>query len=468
LANYGLTANHGQLLFPDILPDWGFDFQINGWNAYSVMRTLNRLPPPGGAEYLLSQPHNSSDSYATISAGAKLLLSADTAENMGEQIQALSSLNRYCDLLASYEEPIMQRRHQLAKSLVDAYVERVWHHRTDDQYWRANVLGLRPSGVNRITVHGWKFLETRSMSCLEKGNADDFLQWHDMPDSKVYSVGVRSIEGPRVRGQSHQPGSILVIQHGSLFYEYDHKAGLALYDFKDGLLNPKIVWSAPFDMECKCSDILRRVACVGKTILVAIGTDVVEALDIQTGRCVGRYDVGGNISFIQTICADDGQPLVIVFAEARAVLLDAQATFQRELFWGQAVAKSLRYISAVAEDMSSITGKYGSNSMVHIRLKDEHITEVWNRYDWTPAHEPRYVTLSTCGRAVAYLLWDHLFVVDIATGRSVLKWRTDMETVNGLSFDGSGRWLMLAHDENKYDIFQLYWNSAKALNRYSQ
>ena len=469
LADYSLTDNHGQLLFPGIPSERGFNYQINRWNAYSLMRILNRIPPPGGAEYLLSQPHNSLDSYAKISTRANLLLSADCAEKQNERIQALSCLNRYCDLAVSYEEPIMNRRHQLAQALEDVHIERVWHHETDNQYWQANVLGLRPSGDNRITVHGWKFLETRSMSCLAKEDAGDFLQWCDVPDSKVYSVGVQRIDAQRAIVLPHLVlGSVLVIQHGSLFFKYDHKASLALYDFNDGLLNPKIVWRAPFDMECKCSDILRRVAFVGETVLVAIGSAVVEALDIQTVRCVGRYDIVENISFIQSVCTEDGRPLVVVCAEARAVLLDKQANFQRELVWGSAVAKSLRYIAAVAEDLSSIIGVYGSNSMVHVRLKDEHITEVWNRYDWVPAHEPRYITLSPCGRAVAYLLWDQLLVVDIATGRPVLKWRTDMESENGLSFDGSGRWLILAHDENKFDVFQLYWNSAKVRKGNSQ
>ena len=136
------------------------------------------------------------------------------------------------------------------------------------------------------------------------------------------------------------------------------------------------------------------------------------------------------------------------------------------------VLDQLAPIEAIAKDMSAVVGWASPHQLVHIRMNDLKVTEIWNIRDSKypdishTLHELQdfrtlfvKIAMSSCGRAVCYVLWDYVVVIDVMTGNLVLIWRRPWDSANALAFDSSGRWVVYAHAENQFEVFHLFWNA---------
>lgn len=136
------------------------------------------------------------------------------------------------------------------------------------------------------------------------------------------------------------------------------------------------------------------------------------------------------------------------------------------------VLDQLAPIEAIAKDMSAVVGWASPHQLVHIRMNDLKVTEIWNIWDSKypdishTLHELQdfrtlfvKIAMSSCGRAVCYVLWDYVVVIDVMTGNLVLIWRRPWDSANALAFDSSGRWVVYAHAENQFEVFHLFWNA---------
>ena len=96
------------------------------------------------------------------------------------------------------------------------------------------------------------------------------------------------------------------------------------------------------------------------------------------------------------------------------------------------VLDQLAPIEAIAKDMSAVVGWASPHQLVHIRMNDLKVTEIWNIWDSKypdishTLHELQdfrtlfvKIAMSSCGRAVCYVLWDYVVVIDVMTGNLV-------------------------------------------------
>lgn len=455
LADFGLVDPHGQLRLPGFEPDKGFEFEVNDWNAHDLMRLLCTLPTARSAEYLICQPQDSESYFSKQNAKMQLLRSADEAEKKGNWTQALDSLTRYCDTAGAYEESIMYRRHKAAKEHGNVRVERGWHHDSRDQYWNPNVIGLSPGGNDIINIHWLRELEAIALSNISTGGKR--TQWVSEFADNELSIGIYQTKSDQIL--------IYTTDRMSFLGRIPSRGRLGLYKPDSSTEAPVFIWCNTFLKEHLAEEALSKIACTGETVLAEFEPGVIAALDIQTGHRVGSIDFCGDIDLLKTVRGASGEKRVFACSPSRGVLLDGRAKLCKEISWNAPVSRHLQSIVSIADDLSSIVCQYRLGRLAHVRMSDQQVTEVWNWYDDSNASdnywEPQHIVISPCGRAVAYVQREHLFVFDVTRQQTVFRWKPPWAKTNGLSFDGSGRWLMLAHSENQIEIFQLLWNAAE-------
>ena len=453
LADFGLVNSRGQLRLSGFEPDKGFEFEVNDWNAHDLMRLLCTLPTARSAEYLICRPPDSKSYFTKHNAKIQLLRSADEAEKNGCWAQALDSINRYCDLAGAYEEPIMHRRHKVANAHGNVHIERGWHHDSRNQYWSSIILGLRPGANDIINIHWLRELEAFALSkILADGKRTRWVS--EFADDEL-SIGIHQTKSSQIL--------VFTTDRMSFLGRLPSQGRLGLYKPDSSAEAPGFIWSKTFLKEHIAGDVLNIIACTGDTLLAEFDPGVIAALDIQTGHRVGSFNFCGDIDLLKTVRCASGEEQVFACSPSRGVLLDGRAKLCKELRWKAPVSRHLQSIVAVADDLSSLVCRYRSGRLAHLRLCDQHLTEVWNWYDDNNAgvlyFEPQHIVISPCGRAVAYVQREHLCVFDVTSQQTVFRWKPPWAKTNGLSFDGSGRWLMLAHSENQLEIFQFIWNA---------
>ncbi len=452
LADFGLVDTHGQLRLPGFEPDKGFEFEVNDWNAHDLMRLLCTLPTARSAEYLICQPHDSESYFSKQNAKMKLLRSADEAEKKGNWTQALKSLAQYCDTVGAYEEPIMCRRHKAARAHGNIRVERGWHHDSHDQYWKPNVIGLSPGGNDSINIHWLRELEAFALS---KNTAEaKRIQWcREYADNEL-SIGIHQTKSDQIL--------IYTAPRLSFLGGPPSRGRLGLYKPPFSTEAPVFIWCNTFLKEHLAEEALSKIAYADETVLAEFEPGVITALDIQTGHRVGSFDFCGDIDLLKPVRGASGEKHVFACSPSRGVLLDGRAKLCKEIGWNAPVSRHLQSIVSIADDFSSFVCQYRFGRLTHVRMSDQQVTEVWNWHDDSNASiynwEPQHIVISPCGRAVAYVQREHLFVFDVTSQQTVFRWKKPWAKTNGLSFDDSGRWLMLAHSENQIEIFQFIWS----------
>jgi serine/threonine protein kinase len=457
LADFGLVNSHGQLRLPKFEPDKGFEFEVNDWNAHDLMRLLNTMPTTRFAEYLICRPQNSESYFLKQNAKKNLLRSADEAEKKGDWTQALYSLTRYCETSGAYEESIMYRRHRAALSHGNVRVERCWHHDSHNQYWMPNAFGLSPGGNELVIIHWWRELEEYPLSRIVTREIG--VRWIEKCPEKELSIGIHKTSSNHIL--------IYTADRNSFLGRVPSKGHLALFKNEATIEPPVFIWYNIFQKAHLLEEALNKIAYAGETVLAEFESGVITALDIQTGHCVGSFDFSGDIDLLKTVRDISGKKQVFACSPSRGVYLDGHAMLCKEIRWIGPVSRHLQSIVAVADDLSSLVCRYRSGRLAHLRLSDQHLTEVWNWYEDGRNSiyycEPEHIVISPCGRAVAYVQRGTLFIFDVASRHTVFRWEPPWNKINGLSFDGSGRWLMLAHSENQLEIFQFIWNAPELM-----
>lgn len=462
LFDFGLIDTTG--LLPGFDLAQGFEYRIDAWNAHRLMRLLDQMRPDAKAEYLLCRPSETEKTFVESRAKMALLQEADAAEKSNNQIIALGCLNKYCSIRRTYPEPIMQRRHDLARSLDDVHIESAWHHDTHNQYWDSNAFGLLPNGTNRVDLLQHRGFETIS---LPNFDCPDFnvrclrnpysLRWGDKNHDKEFSVGVSKC------GENGE-NRVLALVHNCSRSAANR---LVLYDLND-CLAPRSEWSFQLsDDSWPEQSHLRKIARCGETVYVEVQPGVVEARDLQTGHTRARVRVGIGIQFLKSLQLPSGKTILFVAClPTGCKILDAALKPCEDWSHAEDAVRELSPVEAVADDLSAVVGRLGPHRLVHIRLKDGRSTELWNRIEskypdsnvfYNPV--PRHVVMSPCGKAVACMLWQYILILDVLSQRIVLRWERPWDDGIALGFDGSGRWLVFAHADNQFEVFQLAWNA---------
>jgi serine/threonine protein kinase len=454
LYNYGLINTYQHL--PGFELEYGYEYRIDALNAYNMMRLLVDILPHDNHRYLLCRPPDTGLLYEQYVSRERLLKEAYECERAGAITKAISRLNDCCILLDCYDDTILSYRHKLIKNVNSLYLLRAWHQKHHDWYWKSSVFGIQPVKDNAVRILWASGVE---VSILPKMACEDREGWIDNDTIKQFSVGIKTCGNRQV----------LTLVHNRADPKHNI---LSLYTIATNGI-PSSIWSF-----CLANGSwpersqFRQVVTAGNVLYCVNSSYIVIAIDVCDGSVLGEVKVENEISWIKVVhLGNDAEYIFVAQSNAVCYLFNLDLTVSS---FNNDIMSSLRRfhaIEAVSDDLSAALGWQGDQRLTHLSFKHNETTDIWGHHprrvfgDASTSSficKPIYIELSPCGRVISYIHDGAIFICDVARAEVKLKWIIPHASIHGLSFDGSGRWLVLAHSENKFEVFQLLWNIEEA------
>jgi serine/threonine protein kinase len=442
LSDFGLIDNRDHL--PGFDLDDGFEFTIDRWNVFDVLRELRRISGSRRVPYRIAKPQNADQLMREQAQLAQLEKQCGKHEQEEDWKAATNLIDKCMQLRCVEKEPLLEKRHRAVNAGRDRYVSRCWHHRQDDDYWDSNIMAFESEAEGEMTVK--RFLR----SDVTKINTGQ---------TKTLGWGVMKVQGrdgfePFGFTELSEARAIFLLARNTGNYE---KSVALLHRNEQGDAN--LIWELPLPGNCLREQMYEYVVMAGDALFRRDESDSIAVHDVASGRERQRVTFDDSISVMRGVlwrgmnCASVGTKTT-----GKVYVLNESGVLEAEF---SVASSGSACIQDISRSLSAVVFSRAADGFWHLDLQSGKKRCFWSHGE-TPQspwwYAPRLLRLSACGRAVAYVFDMHLKVFDVFSGKLVLQWKVPSNEVVPPCFDLSGRWLTLAHSVNKQEIFELMWD----------
>lgn len=446
-------SNFGIINYKDCLP--GFDLEsafegtISKLNDCTLLDRLRDRIAGVRLPYRLTRPVDPATMREDREVYSQMIDHANQSVAQGDFAGAAKALDVCLALRCANKTALHTWRHQLVQRHGVAAVSRGWHTRDCGVY-----IGSTRSEVCQVVagdIDG-RFILKRvgaidSEDCLPVECGSVYTPFDIDEESRPNCICAMLLLPERravVSLRRDQSSSVAVVQN------VDPIMSCGSY------LQAKILWEKPAS-GC-CDGVANSVVVIKEVLYQLAENGQVAAYEIATGKCLYSLQIDGGIGSIVEVdwngrsclsAINKNSSKLHVFGHNGVMLFETNidvgcdARFESMALFGRAVV-----VRSEAH-------------LWHVHCLSGAKTRIWSRWDYEEDGFvwPSGITLSPCGRAVAYIVDRRLHVVDVATKRKVLDWAIVIDTqLRNPCFDRSGRWLLLVHSVNKGEIFEFQWD----------
>ena len=459
LRDFGIIDTRDHL--PNFSLETGWEFEIDQWNIFDILRAVRQLQTEQRAPYIIVQPPTWRKTLEQWQDLQKTLKDIEVVESSGNVRMLIEGIDHCLALGISEKAELREKRHAIVRGANDCFLFGAWIEESVDQYWESEIVGIRSEFRDLFT-----FMQSRRLSRFEasestSGSGRLLSDCGFLTRGTEYKrcFGIAFFDSDRslylMQGERHSCCKIALVEGGvsnesRVIADWDVNLNFGRSQIPAGVqLRNEFTW----------------LECVQSRIFYRDGLRSFAIRDGFTGIEVGSVMVDDEISMLKRVVFGGIECIAVGTTTLGVVYVyDQNGHLEHVIDANHGLGGFIEDISYYCSD-AIIMAK--NHSWVHVNLLERSINIVSNSYcmdrnRFGRIGNHRY-RLSHCGKAVVgddrYSAW----VIDLRSGREILRWAPPSPWVLQAApcFDVSGRWLIMPHSINRYDLFQLLWNIEK-------
>lgn len=459
LYDYGIIDTSNYLPNFSLQPAW--DFEIDHWNIFDVLRAIRRLPKEKSVPYIIVRPPTWGESLAQWNELQDTLNEIKVIETTSDTRKLLERLDKCLKIGAATKGELLDKRHSIVRESNDCYLTGAWLEDSVDQYWDSDIVGVTSEFKNSFT-----FKRYRKLSRIMTGKAEEGIDSRILSESLFFSKRMEP-ECKRCFGLCFlNSDRSLYLMHRSV---NDLYCKVALLQEQDPVTNHLIAeWDVNLDFNSKYPDGIRTRSefdwfeCINNRIFYRDGLRSICIRNVEIGGIVNSFSINDNISMIKKV-EFEGIEYLAVGACTKGIvyLFDHNGELSQLIDLNIGRGGFVEDISYFCTDAILMTKNH---VWVHVNIIKNISAIVSNKY-WedrskNTIHINQRFRLSRCGKAVVGDDGISVSIIDLKNGKLILKLSPPSPWVIQAPpcFDVSSRWLIIPHSVNRYDVFELFWN----------
>ncbi len=460
LCDYGIINTKNYL--PNFFLEPAWDFEIDHWNIFDVLHSIRRLPQEMRAPYIIVRPPTWGESLKQWNELQDTLNEIKVIEKAIDARKLLERIDECLKLGFADKSGLLDKRHSIVSESNDCFLAGAWLEDSVDQYWDSDIVGVTSESKNSFT-----FKRYRKLSRVTIGKVEERI------DARIFSESI-FFRSKKYKEYKRCFGLCFLNNDHSLYLMHrgydDLCCKIALLQEQDSCGNyPIAEWDVNLDFkENESPDGIQKrrefdwFECINNRIFYRDSLKSICIRDVETGEIISVFNIDDSISMIKKVEFNGIECLAIGTARNGVVyLLDQHGKLLQLLDLNSERGGYVEDISYFCTDAILMTQNH---VWIHVNLLKKSSAIVSNTY-WEDLsknriHRNQRFRISRCGKAVVADDGISASIIDLKNGIEILKCTSRSPTGLGASpcFDISGRWLVMPHSVNHYDIYELFWN----------
>jgi serine/threonine protein kinase len=459
LCDYGIINTRNYLPYFSLQQAW--EFEIDQWNIFDVLRAIRRLPKEKSAPYIIVRPPTWGESVKQWHELQDALNEIRVIETTCDARKLVERLDQCLKIGVAIKADLRDKRHSIVRKSNDCYLAGAWLEDSVNQYWDSDIVGVISEFRNLFT-----FKRYQKLSRIFIGKAEDVIDSSNLSESHFFNTR-KDTEYKRCFGLCFlNSNRSLYLMHRGFD---DLCCKIALLKEQDSETNHLIAeWDVNLDFNDKSPEgVVNRsefdwFECINNRIFYRDGLESICIRDVEDGEIISSFSINDQISMIKKVEFNGIEYLAVGTSSMGVVyLFDQNGKSHQILDLNIGRGGFVEDISHFCTDAILMTQNH---AWIHVNVLEKSSAIVSSRY-WEDQsrnriHRNQRFRLSRCGKAVVEDDGISVSIIDLKNGVAILNWSPPSPWVLQAPpcFDVSSRWLVMPHSVNRYDIFELFWN----------